>query len=78
MAVVRTRLREAIARARKFNQPVPDIDEAYLFNLFKNQKGKCALLGHDMVIERKHPLCPSLDKIEPGKGCLKSNVQWVT
>ena len=78
MSMVRARLTEARSRVRKFNLPTPDLDDVYLLDLFKSQNGRCALLGHAMVVERKHPLCPSLDQIEPGKGYMRGNVQWVT
>lgn len=78
MSMIRARLREARTRCNKFKLPVPDFDDLYLYDLYKSQEGKCALLGYDMVVERKHPLCPSLDQIEPRKGYARGNVQWVT
>jgi hypothetical protein len=78
MSMVRQRLTNIRGRTRKYGLPQPDVDAMYLYKLFKAQQGLCALLGYEMVIERKHPLCPSLDQIEPGQGYLAGNVQWVT
>lgn len=78
MSLIRGRLVEANGRAKKFNKITPDIDEDFLLNLFEFQNRKCALTGIDFVIEKKHPLCPSLDKIEPDKGYTKDNVQWLS
>lgn len=78
ISAIRTRLREAQTRIKKFGKKESDLTEEYLYDLFNNQQGKCALLGYDMVIERKHPLSLSLDQIEPSKGYIVGNVQWVT
>ena len=78
MSAIRTRVREAINRIKKFGKQDTDLDERYLYELFKSQDGKCALLGYEMSIERKHPLCLSLDQIDPGAGYVKGNIQWVT
>ena len=78
ISAIRTRLREARTRIKKFDKVETNLTEEYLFDLFKNQQGKCALLGYDMKIERKHSLSLSLDQIEPNKGYVVGNVQWVT
>lgn len=78
ISAIRTRLREAKERIKKFGKPDTDLTEEYLYELFNQQNGKCALLGYDMKVERKHPLALSLDQIEPSKGYVIGNVQWVT
>ena len=78
MSAIRTRLREAKQRIKKFGKPETDLTDEFLYHLFKKQEGKCALLGYDMSIERKHPLALSLDQIHPGKGYTQDNIQWVT
>lgn len=78
MSMIRARLREAIGRAKKFSQPDVTVDDDYLYAIYTKQQGLCALLGCEMVLERQHPLCASLDKISPALGYVKGNVQWVT
>lgn len=78
ISAIRTRLREAQTRIKKFGKVQTDLTEEYLYELFNNQEGKCALLGYDMKIQSKHPLSLSLDQIEPSKGYVIGNVQWVT
>lgn len=78
ISAIRTRLREAQTRIKKFGKIATDLTEGYLYELFNNQQGKCALLGYDMKIQRDHPLSLSLDQIEPSKGYVIGNVQWVT
>lgn len=78
ISAIRTRLREAQTRIKKFGKIESDLTEEYLYDLFNNQEGKCALLGYDMKIQRDHPLSLSLDQIEPNKGYVVGNVQWVT
>lgn len=78
LSAIRTRLREAKLRIKKFSLTETDLEDKYLYDLFVAQKGLCALLGYEMVVERKHPLSLSLDQIDPGMGYLKGNVQWVT
>lgn len=78
ISAIRTRLREAQSRIKKFGKKESDLTEEYLYDLFNNQQGKCALLGYDMKIVRDNPLSLSLDQIEPSKGYVIGNVQWVT
>lgn len=78
LSAIRTRLREAKTRIKKFGRTETDLTEDYLYDLFKAQNGHCALLGYEISIERAHPLALSLDQIDPGKGYIVGNVQWVT
>lgn len=78
ISAIRTRLREAQTRIKKFGKIESDLTEEYLYDLFNNQESKCALLGYDMKIQRDPPLSLSLDQIEPSKGYVVGNVQWVT
>lgn len=78
MSAIRARLREAKQRIKKFGKPETDLTEEFLYRLFKEQEGKCALLGCEMTIERKHPLALSLDQINPSEGYTEANIQWVT
>ena len=64
------------------------IDIEYIWNLFQNQGGKCALSGVDLVMDRgyaqnlskvweKRVQTASLDRIDSSKGYVYGNVQWV-
>lgn len=78
MSLIRARAKDAKSRAAKYSQPAPDIDEDFLYALMNTQERKCAATGISFVIDKKHPLCPSLDKIEPEKGYVRGNVQWLS
>ena len=77
MSLIRHRLVCAKIRIRKFNQIETNLDEDYLYDLMLSQDRRCSLTKLKFVIEKDHPLCPSLDKIEPDKGYVKGNVQWL-
>ena len=76
-SAISERLTQAKERARKFSQPEPDIDKEYLYQVFQDQKGLCALSGVLMKIEKRAISCLSLDQITPGVGYVKGNIQWV-
>jgi hypothetical protein len=77
MSAISQRLQDAKARSFKYNHPEPDVDREYLYELFQQQEGKCALSGAILKIEKRAVTCLSLDKIDPEKGYVKGNVQWV-
>lgn len=78
ISAIRARLNVCLNNWRKRNGKVePDLDADYLYNLFKKQNGLCHYSGQKMKIETKHLLTLSIDKIEPLKGYVKGNVQWV-
>ena len=66
--------RNAISRNIDFN-----ITLEYVAALFKKQEGKCALSGLDIIIEGTpwKGQTGSLDRIDPKKGYVEGNVQWV-
>jgi hypothetical protein len=75
---IRRRLNVCMTAQRKRNPERPsNLDDDYLYNLFKQQGGKCRYSGARLVIDTKHLLTLSLDKIIPVKGYVKGNVQWV-
>lgn len=77
MSAIRARLSDAKARCRKLNKPLPEVSDTYLYNLFLNQNRKCALTGTPLLVEKQSPVCLSLDQIDPSKGYIEGNVQWL-
>jgi len=77
VSAISHRLVCAKVRAKKYGGPMPDIDRDYLYELFKKQKGRCALTGVPMKVEKKAITCLSLDQIDSNLGYVKGNVQWV-
>ena len=78
VSAVGSRLADARSRAKLgFATVSPDLGRDWLYTLFQSQNGKCALSGVTLRVERKHPVSLSLDQIEPSKGYIKGNVQWV-
>ena len=77
MSAVRQRLTDAKGRCKKLNKDAPNISAEYLYSVLLNQGKKCALTGAELLLEPNHPLCLSLDQIDPGKGYIEGNVQWL-
>lgn len=77
MSAISDRLMQAKQRVKKYGGAEPDVDRDYLYHLFKQQHGRCALSGVLMKIEKGAVTCLSLDKIRPEKGYIQGNVQWV-
>lgn len=68
-----------IAGAKQRNLPI-NITIKDAWNLFKKQKGKCALSGVDLVLpslSKDAHKTASLDRIDSTKGYVKGNVQWI-
>lgn len=76
-SAISDRLQHAKTRTKQYNLPAMDIDRDYLYQLFKNQEGLCALTGVPLKVEKKAITCLSLDQIHPSLGYVKGNVQWV-
>lgn len=67
--------------ARAKNRIV-DVDLEYLWNLFQNQNGKCALSGQEIYLMKSNTKwgrdsTASLDRIDSNGNYTKGNVQWV-
>lgn len=64
------------SNTRKRNKDIPfEIDRDYVFELYKQQKGLCALSGMELSIEIGSLRGLSIDKINPDKGYVKGNIQ---
>jgi hypothetical protein len=77
VSAISERLTQAKERAKKYAQIEPDVDRDYLYQLYKDQDGKCSLSGVMLKVEKQSVTCLSLDKIKPEQGYIKGNVQWV-
>lgn len=72
---IRLRVSHAKQNNKRSGRPF-DIDADYMYDLYKSQKGLCALTGWKMQIEGNTNLKMSIDKIIPDLGYIKGNVQW--
>lgn len=77
MSAISERLNNARLRIKKFGGIPSDLNRDYLYRLFKEQNGVCALSGVPMKVEKRAVSCLSLDQICAGKGYVVGNVQWV-
>ena len=75
VSAIRQRLTQTKGNAKR-KGVVVDLTEEYLYDLYKSQKGLCALSGVEIQIEGNSNLRLSLDKIIPEKGYIEGNVQW--
>ena len=65
--------KDAIRRKLEFSLTIE-----YVWELFRQQHGLCALSGTEIsVISIKYKKTASLDRIDPKKGYIVGNVQWV-
>lgn len=73
-------IRTKVTASKGNNKRTPDrdfnIDTDYMYQLWKNQDGKCYLTGADLTLEKGKPNTLSIDKVFPEKGYVKGNVRW--
>lgn len=50
----------------------------YMYKLYLQQEGRCALSGAALTIEKRTKDVLSIDQINAGGGYVEGNVQWVT
>ncbi len=77
LSAIRTRMHSAKQNAKRNPERAFTIDADYLYQLWKQQKGLCAISKEPMLIVKTSPVSLSIDKIIPENGYVKGNVQWV-
>ena len=77
MSAIRCRISSAKGRCKKLKRKEPILTDTYLYELFLLQNRKCALTGAPLSLAKDDPLCLSLDQIDPEKGYIEGNVQWL-
>lgn len=77
LSAIRQRISDAKRRSIKYSELPVTVTDEDLYQLYLKQDRKCALTLQPLHVERRHPLCLSLDKIDPHKGYSLDNVQWV-
>jgi hypothetical protein len=76
-SAISDRLQHARVRTKQLGHPALDVDREYLYQLFKEQDGRCALSGVVLKVEKRAVTCLSLDQKVPSLGYVRGNVQWV-
>lgn len=76
VSAIRDRIHLAKRNSQKGKQCEVTITADEMYQLWKKQKGLCALSGIQMLIERNSPWALSIDKVNPDKGYTLDNVQW--
>ena len=77
VSAISDRLMHAKTRTKQYSLPEVNIDREYLYQLYQEQGGRCALSGVVLKVEKRAVTCLSLDQKEPGLGYVKGNIQWV-
>lgn len=75
-SAVRSKIKDAKERSVKYSKAF-NLTFDYCWNLLLQQNKKCALTGYDLSLEKGHPFNISLDAIDPTKGYIEGNIQWV-
>jgi len=74
-----SKLRNLCTKARLRKQEYdPTVDWEYLFDIWTDQNGRCALSGLPLSIEVNHPHGVSLDRIDSNKGYERGNLQLLS
>lgn len=76
ISAISSRISQAKNNSRGKQLPEMNLTVDYLYDLFKQQDGRCALSFIELRIEKEHLATLSLDKIIPAKGYTQGNVQW--
>jgi len=82
-STIRGRVVDTISKAKRRceKKGIPfDLTKEHLINLWETQQGKCSITNMAMSLENgigRLPIAASLDRINPTKGYVKSNVRWI-
>lgn len=75
MSAIRDRVTTARRNNKRVNRPF-NIDADYMYQLWKDQQGKCYLTGFTIKIAKHTSYGLSIDKLIPELGYVKGNVKW--
>lgn len=76
VSAICTRIMQSKGNNKRLKRP-HNITMEYMYELWKQQKGRCKYTNQELFIEKKHPATLSIDKIKPELGYVEGNVQWV-
>lgn len=77
LSAIRSRVADCKERVKRKAIPL-DIDADYMYQLYQQQQGLCAITGTKLTQVKGDFNALSIDQIESGQGYTKGNVQWVT
>jgi len=77
-----TKFRPIIKRIKQRKHQKCNITLENLKELWESQKGKCYILGHDLILpddkqKINHNYLASIDRIDNSKGYVKDNIRFV-
>lgn len=75
ISAIRHRISTAKRNNKRTDRPF-NIEVGYMYELWKKQKGLCALTGFPMSLDGNTNIRLSIDKIVPELGYNEGNVQW--
>lgn len=76
MSLIRSRITTSRCNNAKSGRPF-DMDANLVYQLYKDQEGKCVYTGEEFTLIKGHPGNLSIDKIIPELGYVKGNLQLV-
>lgn len=77
LSAIRSRVSDCKGRVKRKGISL-DIDADYMYQLYQQQAGLCAITGIKLTMMKGDHNTLSVDQIDSGQGYIKGNVQWVT